>query len=153
MRITEDDIEHVLNQKGIDQKRVELIMSEIKRLENQEAELAAAKKAARKKKKFVLVASDPEDRYVKVVECPVWVVQMNDEDNHTDVVEKISRATYEYNNDVLNGNKKSSKKNPVYKISESLEQVTAKYFTDEEISVKTKEPTVIVRTDNEIPKS
>ena len=153
MRITEEDIEHVLNQKGVDQPRVESIMSEIKRLENQEAELAAAKKAQRKKKKFVLVASDPEDRYVKVVECPVWVVQMNDEDNHTDVVEKISRATYEYNNDVLNGNKKSSKKNPVYKISESLEQVTAKYFADEDISVKTKEPTVIVRTDNEIPKS
>ncbi len=153
MRITEDDIEHVLNQKGIDQKRVELIMSEIKRLENQEAELARAKANTRKKKKFVLVASDPEDRYAKVVECPVWVVQMNDEDNHTDIVEKISRATYEYNNDVLNGSKKSSKKNPVYKISESLEQVTAKYFTDEEISVKTKEPTVIVRTDNEIPKS
>ena len=153
MRITEEDIEHVLNQKGVDQPRVESIMSEIKRLENQEAELAAAKKAQRKKKKFVLVASDPEDRYVKVVECPVWVVQMNDEDNHTDVVEKISRATYEYNNDVLNGNKKSPKKNPVYKISESLEQVTAKYFADEDISVKTKEPTVIVRTDNEIPKS
>ena len=153
MRLTEEDIEHVLNQKGVDQPRVESIMLEIKRLENQEAELAAAKKAQRKKKKFVLVASDPEDRYVKVVECPVWVVQMNDEDNHTDVVEKISRATYEYNNDVLNGNKKSSKKNPVYKISESLEQVTAKYFADEDISVKTKEPTVIVRTDNEIPKS
>ena len=114
MRITEEDIEHVLNQKGVDQPRVESIMSEIKRLENQEAELAAAKKAQRKKKKFVLVASDPEDRYVKVVECPVWVVQMNDEDNHTDVVEKISRATYEYNNDVLNGNKKSSKKKARY---------------------------------------
>ena len=49
--------------------------------------------------------------------------------------------------------KKSSKKNPVYKVSESLEQVTAKYFKEEEISVKTKEPTVIVRTDNKIPQS
>ena len=153
MRLTEEDIEHVLNQKGVDQPRVESIMLEIKRLENQEAELAAAKKAERKKKKFVLVASDPEDRYAKVVECPVWVIQMNDEDNHTDVVDKISRATYEYNNDVLNGNKKSSKKNPVYKISESLERVQSKYFADEDISVKTKEPTIIVRTDNEIPQS
>ena len=45
------------------------------------------------------------------------------------------------------------RKNPVYKVSESLEQVTAKYFKEEEISVKTKEPTVIVRTDNQIPKS
>jgi hypothetical protein len=153
MRLTEEDIEHVLNQKGVDQPRVVSIMLEIKRLENQEAELAAAKKADRKKKKFVLVASDPDDRYAEVVECPVWVVQMNDEDNHTDVVEKISRATYEYNNDVLNGNKKSSTKNPVYKISESLERVQAKYFADEDITIKTKEPTIIVRTDNEIPQS
>ena len=45
------------------------------------------------------------------------------------------------------------RKNPVYKVSESLEQVTAKYFKEEEISVKTKEPTVIVRTDNKIPQS
>ena len=101
---------------------------------------------------MVLVASDPDDRFIQVVDCPVWVVQMNEEDNHTDVVEKISQATYAYNNDILNGKKKSSTKNPVYKVSESLEQVTAKYFTEQEISVKTKEPTVIVRTDNEIPK-
>jgi hypothetical protein len=78
---------------------------------------------------------------------------MNEEDNHTDVIEKINSATYAYNNDVLNGKKKNSRKNPVYKVSESLEQVTAKYFKEEEISVKTKEPTVIVRTDNQIPQS
>tara|TARA_A100001037_G_scaffold63293_1_gene55363 strand:+ start:69894 stop:70355 length:462 start_codon:yes stop_codon:yes gene_type:complete len=153
MRLNEDDIEHVLTQKGVEQPKVKDIMSEIKRLEDQEAELARQKAATRKKKKMVLVASDPDDRFVQVVDCPVWVVQMNEEDNHTDVVEKISQATYAYNNDVLNGNKKSSKKNPVYKVSESLEQVTAKYFTEQEISVKTKEPTVIVRTDNEIPQS
>ena len=69
------------------------------------------------------------------------------------MIEKINSATYAYNNDVLNGNKKNSRKNPVYKVSESLEQVTAKYLKEEEISVKTKEPTVIVRTDNQIPKS
>ena len=152
MRLKEDDIEHVLTQKGIEQPKVKDIMSEIKRLEDQEAELAKQQAASRKKKKMVLVASDPDDRFVQVVDCPVWVVQMNEEDNHTDVVEKISQATYAYNNDVLNG-KKTSTKNPVYKVSESLEQVTAKYFTEQEISVKTKEPTVIVRTDNEIPKS
>ena len=102
---------------------------------------------------MVLVASDAEDRFVQVVDCPVWVVQMNEEDNHTDVIEKINSATYAYNNDVLNGKKKNSRKNPVYKVSESLEQVTAKYFKEEEISVKPKNPTVIVRTDNKIPQS
>ena len=59
---------------------------------------------------MVLVASD-EDRFVQVVDCPVWVVQMNEEDNHTDVIEKINSATYAYNNDVLNGKKKNSRKN------------------------------------------
>ena len=153
MRLNEEDIEHVLTQKGVDQPRVKDIMSEIKRLEDEEAERAKLQSASRKKKKMVLVASDPDDRYAQVVDCPVWVVQMNEEDNHTDVVEKINKATYAYNNDVLNGQKESSRKNPVYKVSESLEQVTAKYFKEEEISVKTKEPTVIVRTDNQIPQS
>lgn len=152
MRLNEDDIEHVLTQKGVEQPKVKDIMTEIKRLEDEEAERAKLQASTRKKKKMVLVASDPEDRFVQVVDCPVWVVQMNEEDNHTDVIEKINSATYAYNNDVLNG-KKKSKKNPVYKVSESLEQVTAKYFKEEEISVKTKEPTVIVRTDNKIPQS
>ena len=115
-------------------------MTEIKRLEDEEAERAKLQASTRKKKKMVLVASDPDDRFVQVVDCAVWVVQMNEEDNHTDVIEKINNATYAYNNDVLNGKQKSSKKNPVYKVSESLEQVTAKYFKEEEISVKTKEP-------------
>ena len=66
---------------------------------------------------------------------------MNEEDNHTDVIEKINSATYAYNNDVLNG--KRSLQKIVYKVSESLEQVTAKYFKEEEISVKTKEPKLL----------
>jgi hypothetical protein len=151
MRITEDDIELVLTKQGVAQPQVKDIMSEIKRLEEEEAELARQQKAQRKKKKMVLVASDPEDRFVQVVDCPVWVVQMNEDDNHTELLDKIHSAAYSYNNDVLNGKKKSSRKNPVYKVSEVLEQVTAKYFNEEEISVKTKEPTIIVRTDNKVP--
>ena len=153
MRLKEDDIEHVLMQKGVDQPKVKDIMSEIKRLEDEEAQRAKLQAASRKKKKMVLVASDPEDRFTQVVDCPVWVVQMNEDDNHTELLDKIHSAAYSYNNDVLNGKKKNSRKNPVYKVSEVLEQVTAKYFTEEEISVKTKEPTVIVRTDNKVPQS
>jgi hypothetical protein len=153
MRLNEDDIEHVLMQKGVDQPKVKDIMSEIKRLEDEEAQRAKLQAASRKKKKMVLVASDPEDRFTQVVDCPVWVVQMNEDDNHTELLDKIHSAAYSYNNDVLNGKKKNSRKNPVYKVSEVLEQVTAKYFTEEEISVKTKEPTVIVRTDNKVPQS
>ena len=152
MRLNEDDIEHVLTQKGVEQPKVKDIMTEIKRLEDEEAERAKLQLHSQKKK-MVLVASDPDDRFIQVVDCPVWVLQMNEEDNHTEIIEKINKATYAYNNDVLNGKKKNSRKNPVYKVSESLEQVTAKYFKEEEISVKTKEPTVIVRTDNEIPQS
>ena len=117
MRLNEEDIEHVLTQKGVEQPKVKDIMSEIKRLEDEEAERAKMQAASRKKKKMVLVASDPDDRFMQVVDCPVWVVQMNEEDNHTDLIEKINSATYAYNNDVLNGNKKSSRKNPVYKIN------------------------------------
>ena len=45
---------------------------------------------------MVLVASDPDDRFVQVVDCPVWVVQMNEEDNHTDVIDKINNIIFEY---------------------------------------------------------
>ena len=38
MRLNEDDIEHVLTQKGVEQPKVKDIMTEIKRLEDEEAE-------------------------------------------------------------------------------------------------------------------
>ena len=98
MRLNEEDIEHVLTQKGVEQPKVKDIMSEIKRLEDEEAERAKLQSASRKKKKMVLVASDPDDRFMQVVDVPVWVVQMNEEDNHTEVIEKINSATYAYNN-------------------------------------------------------
>ena len=40
MRLNEDDIEHVLTQKGVEQPKVKDIMSEIKRLEDEEVELS-----------------------------------------------------------------------------------------------------------------
>ena len=46
-----------------------------------------------------------------MVDYAVWVLQMNEEDNHTEIIEKINKATYAYNNDVLNGKKKNSRKN------------------------------------------
>ena len=68
----------------------------------------------------------------------IWVLQMNEEDNHTEIIEKINKATYAYNNDVLNGKKKNSRKNLVYKVSESLEQVTAKYFKERKFLLRPK---------------
>ena len=58
MRLNEDDIEHVLTQKGVEQPKVKDIMTEIKRLEDEEAERAKLQASTRKKKKMVLVASD-----------------------------------------------------------------------------------------------
>ena len=55
MRLNEEDIEHVLTQKGVEQPKVKDIMSEIKRLEDEEAERAKLQSATRKKKKMVLL--------------------------------------------------------------------------------------------------
>ena len=54
MRLNEEDIEHVLTQKGVEQPKVKYSMSEIKRLEDEEAERAKLQSASRKKKKIVL---------------------------------------------------------------------------------------------------
>ena len=52
MRLNEDDIEHVLTQKGVEQPKVKDIMTEIKRLEDEEAERAKLQHQLVKRKRW-----------------------------------------------------------------------------------------------------
>ena len=54
MRLNEDDIEHVLTQKGVEQPKVKDIMTEIKRLEDEEAERAKLQCQVARKRRWCL---------------------------------------------------------------------------------------------------
>jgi hypothetical protein len=75
-----------------------------------------------------------------------WVVQSPDNESPVTTMDRIFRASYESN---------ASKKGrllPVKTVGEAIENVSAKHFKESEVWVKTKNPVLVIRSDNLIPK-
>jgi hypothetical protein len=102
-------------------------------------------KAPPVKKQFIIVVSDPDKRLPKG-DFVGWVLQIPENESPATTAERVIRSTYDYN---------ASKKGrlfPAKTVGEALENVPAKFFKEAEVWVKTKEPVLVLRTDNEIPK-
>lgn len=96
------------------------------------------------KKQFVMIVSDPhgelpEKDYVG------WVVQIPEDDSPATTEERIHRAAYEFNTTP------KGRRMPVETIGEACEAVSARIFKEEQIWVKTKEPVLLVKSNNKIP--
>ncbi len=97
------------------------------------------------KKQFVILVSDPEGRMPKV-DFTGWVLQIPEDASPASVQERLLKGVYDYN---------ASKKGRLYPaktVGDAVEGVPAKFFKEVELWVKTKEPVIVLRTDNEIPK-
>lgn len=102
-------------------------------------------KAPALKKQFVIVISDPEGRLPKE-DFAGWVVQIPDNDSPVTTLERLHRAMYEYNTT------KKGRLLPVKTIGEGIECVPAKHYRESEVWIKTKDPVLVVRTNNILPK-
>lgn len=97
------------------------------------------------KKQFVIVVSDPDGRLPKG-DFTGWVLQLPESDSPAATPDRVFRAAYDFN---------ASKKGrllPVKTVGEAFENVPARHFRDAELWVKTKEPVIVLRTNNEIPR-
>ncbi|MES2692031.1 MAG: hypothetical protein V4773_01070 [Verrucomicrobiota bacterium] len=97
------------------------------------------------KKQFVILLSDPEGKMPKN-DFVGWVLQIPENESVATTQERICRGAYDFN---------ASKKGrllPVKTIGEAIENVATKYFKEAEVWVKTKNPVLVLKTDNEIPK-
>lgn len=97
------------------------------------------------KKQFVIVISDPERKLPKL-DLVGWVLQLPECESPYLVQEHIRNAAYDFN---------ASKKGrllPVNSVGEALESVSAKFFRERGVSVKTKTVVAVAVTDNVLPK-
>lgn len=97
------------------------------------------------KKQFVIVISDPESRMPKG-DFTGWVVQIPDNASPATTPDRVFKAAYDFN---------ASKKGrllPVKTVGEAFESIPAKHYKEAEVWVKTKEPVIVLRTNNQIPK-
>jgi hypothetical protein len=97
------------------------------------------------KKQWVILVSDPEHRFPKD-DFVGWVLQIPEEDSAATTQDRIFRSVYDFNTT------KRGRLLPVKTVGEAIENVPAKQFKECDLTVKTKTPVLVLRTDNIIPK-
>ncbi|HWA84771.1 MAG TPA: hypothetical protein VG710_01000 [Opitutus sp.] len=97
------------------------------------------------KKQFVILVSDPEDRFPKA-DFAGWVLQIPETESPATTPDRIFRSAYDYNAT------KKGRLYPAKTVGEALENIPAKHFKEADVWVKTKTPVLVLKTDNEIPK-
>jgi len=97
------------------------------------------------KKQFVILVSDPDNRWPRH-DFAGWVLQLPESESPATTEERILKTAYDYNAT------KKGRLYPVKTVGEAMENVPAKFFREAEVWVKTKTPVIVLKTDNVIPK-
>jgi len=108
---------------------------------------ADEEKTPHEKKQFVVIASDPNGALANVPDFVAWVVQIPESESVTTTTDRVFRAAYDFN---------ASRKGrlcPVKTVGEAMEAVPVRFTKEAELWIKTKEPVLVIRTDNVIPKA
>lgn len=138
-----DLVKVVLQRNELETRQIARIIQEIsEELDRQDDEI----KVPAPKKQFAILVSDPHG-VLKDKSLVGWVAQIEEEAPAPTVLEKIVAAAYDYNASP------KGRRMPVQTIGEACEHVGPKFFKDHQVWVKSKEPVLVVTTDNQIPQA
>lgn len=137
-----DLVKMVLQRNELEVTQVAQIIEDI----NQElaAQVDEEEKPPPVKKQFVMLVSDPEERLAET-HLVGWVLQIPEEDSPYVVSERLIRSAYEFNQT------KKGRRLPVKTIAEVCEHVPVRITKEQNVWIKTKEPVLLVRSDNLVP--
>jgi hypothetical protein len=136
-----DLIKVILQRNEIGVRQAAKIIEELK---NELDNAIDEEKAPPVKKQFVIMVSDPQG-LLKKKDLTGWVLQIPEEDSPYLCEERLVKSAYEFNQT------QKGRRLPVQTIGETCEAVTQRIFKEQNIWVKTKEPVLVVRTENEVP--
>lgn len=128
----------------VDEPIVNEVLQDLKAELQEEAQAKEAEKEPKEKKQFCVLVSDPSG-VLAGQDLVAWVAQIEESASPHVVFERIKRAAYEFNQS------KKGRKHPVKTVGESCEGVGGKFFKEQKIAIKTKEPVLVVATDGVIP--
>lgn len=102
------------------------------------------------KKKFVILAStgdlqrDLQDASeIKISETPMWVLQINEDDDHNEITNNIKKTLKAHN-------ATSRKPINVETLGEAIRELPKKALSAFGVFLKTKEPVIVVETNNSV---
>ena len=137
-----DLVKFILQKNEIDLRKVNSIMEDIE----QEMKVIQEENppAERVPKQFAILISDPEGN-IPSTDFTGWVLQMPEEDSPAILEGQLHKAAYDFNQTP------KGRRMPVKSIGEACEVVPARILKEHQLCVKTKEPVIILKTNNEIP--
>lgn len=136
-----DLIKRVLQRNELEIRQVARILEEI---QQEIASEVDPDKPPPVKKQFVLLVSDPNE-VLKGKDLAGWVLQVPEEDSPVLAEERLIKAGLEFNTT------QKGRKRPVATVGEACEALPATLLKQHMVWVKTKEPVLVLRTDNEFP--
>lgn len=146
LSIDTQELELILRKNNVDATLIKKVVEDAEETtEGNKAEKAQGDKK-KNKYKYLIVASDPDDKIPNIVDTPMWVFKVPEEEKHTEVLERFYKGVYEFNSKSRKG-----RKAPIKTIGDGIQNVGPKYFKPNKSPIVTKEPVIVLKTDNKIP--
>ncbi len=134
-------VKMILNRNDLDVRTVSRIIEDLNReIQAQQDE----SKPPPVKKQFAILVSDPEGDLAEK-DFVGWVLQIPEDDPVQDTESRLVQAAYDYNVSP------KGRRIPVESIAEVCEHVPTRITKEHKVWIKTKEPVLVLRTDNKIP--
>ncbi len=133
-------VKMILQRNELDTRKVSQILEDL----NTELQSEEVEKPPAVKKQFVILISDPEGTLPER-DYVGWVLQIPEDDSLAVVEERLHRSAYAFNQSP------KGRRMPVKTIGECCEVVSARYTKEEQVWIKTKEPVLVLNTNNQIP--
>lgn len=137
-----DLVKFTLVRNEIETLKVAKILEDLRK--EMEAQAADEEKEPAVKKQFAILISDPHGTLTNK-DFVGWVIQIPEDESPATTPYRIIRAAYEFNQTP------KGRRMPVQTIGEACEVVPARLLKEQDVWVKTKEPVLMLRTDNKIP--
>jgi len=137
-----EDVEFNCTKNKIEPEKQKALLSDLQAMLDEES----ADKEIKNPKEYVILLSDPEGILSKETldRLVGWPIQIYEGEDPTKVTEKLSLAAAQYNDT------RSGKKTPATSIGDTIQGVTRKFLTENEIWPKAKEPVRVLSTDNKL---
>ena len=136
-------VRKVLQRNDLDYEVISQILGDLE-LEVSSGDEADGQPLPAVKKQFAILVSDPDGKFAEEL-FTGWVLQIPEDQSPLEINTQLIRAAYEFNRS------RKGAKDPAKTITDVCEIVPAKILRNQSIWVRTKEPVLIVRTDNRVP--
>lgn len=139
-----DDVLDAIRQAGVtDTKQLNLVVEQLKAIEEEKKEEREANKEPKQKNQFVVFVMD--DGSLQGKDLIGYVLQIPEGDSISTTPDRFIDAVRAYNNGA-----RKAKKYPVTTIGDGMRAVKGKWLKDSKIKVKTKESIAVIPLSNTI---